>query len=61
MFSDLLCETIDFKYQITLKTMLKKYKTNGEIEFRPVCFNSTSDKPKINSRKILHRNFVPVW
>ena len=24
MFSDLLCETIDFKYQITLKTMLKK-------------------------------------
>ena len=42
MFSDLLNETKDFKYQITLKVMLKKYKPNGEIEFRPVYFNLTT-------------------
>ena len=31
LFSDLLNETKGFKYQITLKVMLKKYKPNGEI------------------------------
>ena len=44
MFSDLLNETKGFKYKITLKVMLKKYKPNGQIEFRPVCFNSTPKK-----------------
>ena len=39
MFSDLLNETKGFKYQITLKVTLKKYKPNKEIEFRPVYFN----------------------
>ena len=42
LFSDLLNETKGFKYQITLNVMLKKYKANGEIEFRPVYFNSTT-------------------
>ena len=42
LFNDLLNETKGFKYQITLKVMLKKYKPNGEIEFRPVYFNSTT-------------------
>ena len=42
MFSDLLNETKDFKYQITVKVLLKKYKLNGEIEFAPVYFNSTT-------------------
>ena len=32
LFSDLLNETKGFKYQITLKVMLKKYKPNGQIE-----------------------------
>ena len=36
LFSDLSNETKGFKYQTTLKVMLKKYKPNGEIEFRPV-------------------------
>ena len=40
LFNDLLNETKDFKYQITAKVLLKKYKPNGEIEFTPVCFNS---------------------
>ena len=31
-----------FKYQITLKVMLKKDKLNREIEFRPVYSNSTT-------------------
>ena len=42
MFSDLLNETIGFKYQITLKGMLKKYKPKEEIDFRPLYFNSTT-------------------
>ena len=40
LFHDLLNETKVFKYQMTLKVMLKKYKPNGEIEIRPVYFNS---------------------
>ena len=44
MLSDILNETKGFKYKITLKVMLKKYKPNGQIEFRPVCFNSTPKK-----------------
>ena len=31
-----------FKYQITVKVLLKKYKHNREIEFRPVYFNSVT-------------------
>ena len=42
LFSDLLNEAKGFKYQVTLKVMLRKYKANGEIEFRPVYFNSTT-------------------
>ena len=32
MFSDLLNATKGFKYQITVKVLLKKYKHTGEIE-----------------------------
>ena len=39
LFSDVLNETKGFKYQITLKVLLKKYKLNEEIEFAPVYFN----------------------
>ena len=39
---DLLNETRGSKYQITVKVLLKKYKPNGEIEFTPVCFNSST-------------------
>ena len=46
LLSDLLNETKGFKYQITLKVMLKKYKPNGEIKFRPVYFNSTTKTDK---------------
>ena len=42
LFSDLLNEVKGFKYQITVEVLLKIYKHNGEIEFRPVCFNSVT-------------------
>ena len=42
MFNDLLTETKGFKYQITVKVLLKKYRSNGEIEFAPVYFNSST-------------------
>ena len=36
LFSDFLNETKGFKYQITLKVILKKYELKGEVEFRTV-------------------------
>ena len=33
LFNDLLNETKGFKYQITVKVLLKKYSLNEEIEF----------------------------
>ena len=43
LFRDLLNETKHLRYQITLNILSKKYKPNGEIEFRPVYFNSTTN------------------
>ena len=42
LFKDLLTEIKSFKYQITLKVLLSKYKENAEREFAPVYFNSTT-------------------
>ena len=39
LFDDILNETKGFKYQITLKALLKKCKHNGENEFKPFYFN----------------------
>ena len=44
LFNDLLNEFKGFKYQITVEVLLKKYKLNGEIEFRPVYFNSVTNQ-----------------
>ena len=66
LFSDLLNETKGFKYQITVKVLLKKYKLNGEIEFAPVYFNSFT-KTVINHRSKLENSFqeilymIDVW
>ena len=59
LFSDLLNETKGFKYQITVKVLLKKYKLNGEIEFAPVYFNSTT-KTVINHRFRLENYFQEI-
>ena len=60
LFSDLLNEAKGFKYQITVKVLLKKYKSDGEIEFRPVYFSSTIKTVirQIWSKKLFSRNFV---
>ena len=58
-FSDLFNETKGFKYQITLKVTLKKYKPNGEIEFRPVHFNSKT-KTLINHKFGLENAFQEI-
>ena len=66
LFSDLLNETKGFKYQNTVKFLLKKYKHNGEIEFAPVYFNSVT-KTVINHRFRLENSFqeilymIDVW
>ena len=59
LVNDFLNETKGFKYQITLKVVLKKYKLNGEIEFRPVCFNSTA-KIVINHKFCLENGFQEI-
>ena len=59
LFSDLLNETKGFKYQITVKVLLKKYKLNGEIEFAPVYFNSVT-KTVINYRFKIENSFQEV-
>ena len=59
MFIDLLNETRGFKYQITVKVLLKKYRPNGEIEFTPVYFNS-STKTIINHRYKLNKSFQEI-
>ena len=56
LFNDLLNETRGFKNQITVKVLLKKYRSNGEIEFTPVYFNS-STKTVINHRYKLNKYF----
>ena len=56
----------DFKYQITVKVLLKKDKTNGEIQFGSVYFNSMK-KAVMNHRFKLENPFqeilymIDVW
>ena len=58
-FKDLLDEIKGFKYQITVKVLLRKHKENKDIEFAPVCFNSTS-KIVINSKYMLDKSFQEI-
>ena len=59
LFKDLLDEVKGFKYQITLKVKLKKYKSEEEIEFAPVYFNSTT-KIVISHKFGLDRSFQEI-
>ena len=59
LFSNLLNETKDFKCQITVKVLLKKYKLNKENEFAPVYFNSLT-KTIINNRFKLENAFQEI-
>ena len=58
-FNNLLNKKRGFKYQITVKILLKKYKLNREIEFSPVYFNSAAKTiNNIQTRRIFSRNFI---
>ena len=59
LFIDLLNETRGFKYQMTVKVLLKQYKPNGEVEFTPVYFNS-STKTVINRKYMLDKSFQEI-
>ena len=59
MFNDPLNKTKGFKYQITVKVSLKKYKLNREIEFRPAYFNSVT-KTVTNHRFKLENYFYEI-
>ena len=55
MFKDLLNEIKGFKYQITLAFLLSKVKADGNIEYSPVYFNSTT-KTVINNEHNLYKS-----
>ena len=59
MFSDLLNETKGFKVWNNTKSCVKKYKSNGDIEFAPVYFNSTT-KTVINNKFCLENGFQEI-
>ena len=48
-----------FKYQITVKVLLCKYKGNGDKEFAPVCFNFAT-KTVINYKYNLDKLFQEI-
>ena len=66
LLNDLLNETKGFRYHISVKVLLKKYKLNEEIELAPVYFNSVT-KTVINHRFRLENSFqeilymIDVW
>ena len=58
LFNDLLDETKGFKYEITVKILLKKCK-GTEIKFSPVYFNSTT-KAEINHKFDFEKAFQEI-
>ena len=48
-----------FKYKITVKILLSKYKENGNKEFTPVYFNSAAETV-INSKYMLDKSFHEI-
>ena len=48
LFKDLLSEIKGFKYQITLSVLLSKIKSDGNLEYSHVYFNSTTNTDMIN-------------
>ena len=48
-----------FKYQITVKVLLRKYKGNEDKEFGPFYFNSAAETV-INSEYMLDKSFEEV-
>ena len=59
LLKDLLNEMKGFKYQITVKFLLCKYKGNGDKELALLYFNSAT-KTGINSEYNLDRSFQEI-
>ena len=59
LLKELLNELKRFKYQITLPVLMSNIKTNGEIEYFPVYFNSTT-KTVINDDYKLDQAFQEI-
>ena len=59
MFKDLLNEIKGFKYQITLSILLSKVRSNENVEYSPVHFNSTT-KTIINDQFSLDQSFQDI-
>ena len=59
LLNDLLDKSKGFKYQITLKVNLKKYEPEGEIDFTPVYFSSTTETV-INHKTGLDKSFQEI-
>ena len=59
LFKDLLIELKGFKYQNTLAVLLSKVKSDGEIEYSPVYFNSLT-KTVINNDYKLDQPFQEI-
>ena len=59
LFKDLLNNFKGFKYQITVKLLLRKQKENWGIELPPVYFNCAT-KTVINYKYILDKSFQEI-
>ena len=59
LFKDLLIELKGFKYQITLAVLLSKVKSDSEVEYTPVYFNSWT-KTVINSDYKFDQSFQEI-
>ena len=59
MFKELLDKIIGFKYQITVKVLLRKHEGNEDIEFAPAYFNSIA-KTEINFEYNLDKSFQEI-
>ena len=60
LLKDLLNEMKVFKYQITVKVLLRKNQINGDKEYAPVYFNSAT-KIVINSDKyLIYKSFQKI-
>ena len=59
LFKDLLNKVKGFKYQVTLAILLSIVKNDGNIEYSPVYFNSTT-KTVINSEFNLDKSFQEI-
>ena len=59
LFKDLLNEIKGFKYQITLSILLSKIRSDGNIEYSPVYYNSGT-KTVINDKFSLDQSFQEI-